>query len=304
MGSDFGGRSQMNFRSCVRDELAKYKTIAVWGTGSSALQAMRSWLPDERISYFIDSNRALWGTEFKKRNIHSPAEAIADSPDCIIVCTSAYAEVLDELAGAKFTGKAIYAFDLLENAVTGAALLSEFDMLKFDIAVQKDRGIYEFLLLRPQILVNISFRLTRHFLKRKPFWLFGQIMRFFHSFNCAFFSISLPVEAEVGPGLYFPHYGAIVIHPKSKLGAFCTLYQGVTIGSVDDGATPVLGNYVTAYARSSILGDSHIGDNTRIGAHTLIIDMSPPPYCSVVGNPARVVNSYENLREPADMAIK
>ena len=53
--------------------------------------------------------------------------------------------------------------------------------------------------------------------------------------------VSLPKSATIGPGLRIWHFGSIFIHPDTKIGANCTLRQGVTIGNRHaDGPVPVL----------------------------------------------------------------
>ena len=55
-------------------------------------------------------------------------------------------------------------------------------------------------------------------------------------------AISLPKTAEIGPGLRIWHFGNIFIHSNARIGAHCTLRQGVTIGNrTEDGPVPVIG---------------------------------------------------------------
>lgn len=49
----------------------------------------------------------------------------------------------------------------------------------------------------------------------------------------------------VGEGLTIWHWGPIIINPKVKIGANCTLYPGVLIGHKEEGLpAPVIGNNV------------------------------------------------------------
>ena len=53
--------------------------------------------------------------------------------------------------------------------------------------------------------------------------------------------ISIPKSVEVGPGLRIHHFGNIFVHKDVKIGANCTLRQGVTIGNRHEGGpVPVL----------------------------------------------------------------
>lgn len=108
--------------------------------------------------------------------------------------------------------------------------------------------------------------------------------------------ISLPKAAAIGPGLRIWHFGNIFVHPEVKIGANCTLRQGVTIGNRHaDGPVPVLGNNVELGAYTQILGGIHIGDNCRIGAMSVVLqDM--PDGSTAVGIPARVITTTETER--------
>lgn len=88
----------------------------------------------------------------------------------------------------------------------------------------------------------------------------------------------------------FPHPIGIVIGQKVELGKNCTIYQNVTIGTknTDDyknAKYPVIGNNVTIYPNSIIIGDVHIGDGAIIGAGSLVLS-DVEPGSIVAGVPA------------------
>ncbi len=103
--------------------------------------------------------------------------------------------------------------------------------------------------------------------------------------------ISLPKEAEIGPGLKIWHFGGIFVHPGSRIGANCTLRQGVTIGNRhEDGPAPVIGDDVELGAYAQVLGAITIGGGSRIGALSVVLtDM--PPGATAVGVPARILQA-------------
>lgn len=105
-----------------------------------------------------------------------------------------------------------------------------------------------------------------------------------------FTGISLPKAALIGPGLRIWHFGNIFVHPEVKIGANCTLRQGVTIGNRHpDGPVPVIGNNVELGAYAQILGGVKIGNNCRIGAMSVVLhDM--PDNSTAVGAPARLID--------------
>lgn len=101
--------------------------------------------------------------------------------------------------------------------------------------------------------------------------------------------ITLPKECTIGPGLRIWHFGNIIVHSNSIIGAGCTIRHGVTIGSRrDDGPAPVLGDDVDLGAYAQVLGGIHVGSHSRIGAMTLVLK-DVPPGATVVGNPGRIV---------------
>lgn len=105
--------------------------------------------------------------------------------------------------------------------------------------------------------------------------------------------ITLPISADIGPGLRIWHFGNIIVHPDVVIGANCTLRQGVTIGNRHtDGPVPRIGDNVEFGAYAQVLGPVRVGNNCRIGAMSLVLN-DVPDGATAVGIPARIV---ENTR--------
>lgn len=101
--------------------------------------------------------------------------------------------------------------------------------------------------------------------------------------------ISLPKSAVIGPGLRIWHFGGIFLHPAVRIGANCTLRQGVTIGNrVADGPVPTIGDDVDFGAYAQVLGGVQIGNGCRIGAMSLVL-CDVPNGATAVGVPARII---------------
>jgi serine O-acetyltransferase len=83
------------------------------------------------------------------------------------------------------------------------------------------------------------------------------------------------VGAQIGVPIILRHPSGIVIGGGVKIGAHCTILQGVTIGEKyvqnPDGMYPVIGDSVQIGCNSSILGKVIVGSNSVIGAHALIL---------------------------------
>jgi serine O-acetyltransferase len=108
--------------------------------------------------------------------------------------------------------------------------------------------------------------------------------------------IDIPRTARFGPGLMIHHFGGIIIHPQSVVGARCVMRQGVTIGTkTDGGKVPVLGDDVVIGAYAQVLGDIYVGDRATIGALSVVLQSVNPDEI-VAGIPARVIGTRETGR--------
>ena len=105
--------------------------------------------------------------------------------------------------------------------------------------------------------------------------------------------ISIPKSAEVGPGLRIYHFGNVFVHAQARIGANCTLRQGVTIGNRHDGGpVPVLEDDVELGAYAQVLGGVRIGRGAKIGAMSVVLS-DVPPGATAVGVPARLIGSFQ-----------
>ncbi|WP_199720335.1 hypothetical protein [Pseudokineococcus lusitanus] len=110
-----------------------------------------------------------------------------------------------------------------------------------------------------------------------------------HRAAVAITGLELPKEVVVGPGLRVHHAGTVVVHPRARLGARCTLRQGVTLGERRPGAgAPTLGDDVEVGAYAQVLGPVVVGDGARIGALALVIH-DVPAGAVVAAAPARLL---------------
>jgi len=109
--------------------------------------------------------------------------------------------------------------------------------------------------------------------------------------------IELPRKLKVGKRLSLYHGHALVINQGVVIGDNCTLRNSTTIGhkKLSDGSfskCPRIGNNVDIGANVCIIGDIVIGDNVIIGAGS-VVTKSFPSDCTVVGNPARILEKKE-----------
>jgi serine O-acetyltransferase len=106
------------------------------------------------------------------------------------------------------------------------------------------------------------------------------------------YGVELSPIAEIGPGFRLVHSLGTVIGNHVKIGSFSTIYQQVTIGTVNvqQGAIdyPVIGDHAVIYAGAKVLGGIKIGNNVVIAANAVVIrDVSDN--CVVGGIPAKIL---------------
>jgi len=115
--------------------------------------------------------------------------------------------------------------------------------------------------------------------------------RFLAHLNRFATGIEIHPAARIGAGLFIDHGMGVVIGETSEIGEGVTLYQGVTLGgtSLQRGKRhPTLRDHVTVGVNAVILGAITIGENSRVGAGSVVVK-DVPSNATVVGIPARVV---------------
>ena len=111
--------------------------------------------------------------------------------------------------------------------------------------------------------------------------------------------IEIHPGATIGKGLFIDHGSGVIIGETTIIGDNVTLYQGVTLGGTgkERGKRhPTLEDNVMVSAGAKILGSFTIGENSKIGAGSVVL-AEVPPNCTVVGVPGRVVRR-DNAKLP------
>ena len=106
-----------------------------------------------------------------------------------------------------------------------------------------------------------------------------------------FTGIEIHPGARIGRGLFIDHGMGVVIGETSEIGDNVTLYQGVTLGGTSlrrEKRHPTLGRNVVVGAGAAILGAITIGDGSRIGGGSVVVN-DVPPNSVVVGIPGKVI---------------
>lgn len=149
-------------------------------------------------------------------------------------------------------------------------------------AIWREQGLWATAIYRFGRRVDAMPASWRQRLYRRSYWLAFRISE-------TLLGISIPKSVEVGPGLRIWHFGGIFIHERVRIGARCTLRQGVTIGNRHgENDTPVIGDDVEFGAYAQVLGAVRIGNGCRIGAMSVVLQ-DVPDGATAVGAPARIV---------------
>jgi len=142
-----------------------------------------------------------------------------------------------------------------------------------------------------RLLRRVEYHLNCH----KHTGLFGKLrykfwsIRFHRqSIRCGF---DIPPNV-FGPGLSIAHRGTIVVHPDARVGSNCRIHVDVVIGTRPgpDDLVPTLGENVYIGPGAKLFGDITIGDNTAIGANSVVNSSFPEGFCTIAGAPARKVS--------------
>lgn len=111
--------------------------------------------------------------------------------------------------------------------------------------------------------------------------------------------IEIHPAAEIGEGLFIDHGHGVVIGETTIIGDNVTLYQGVTLGGTgkEKGKRhPTLEDNVMVGAGAKVLGSFTIGENSKIGAGSVVLE-EIPPNSIVVGVPGEIVKQ-DDVRIP------
>ena len=168
---------------------------------------------------------------------------------------------------------------------------------EFQVIQERDPAIKTPLevLLYPSFRVMIQYRKAHKLYEKGHYFL----ARWISQRAARKTGIEIHPGAKIGKGLFIDHGAGVIIGETTIIGDNVTLYQGVTLGGTgkETGKRhPTLKNNVMVSAGAKILGSFTIGENSKIGAGSVVLE-EVPPNCTVVGVPGRVVKK-ENQKVP------
>ena len=142
-------------------------------------------------------------------------------------------------------------------------------------------------LLYPSFQVMLRYRIANKLYKKKHYFL----ARWISQKAARKTGIEIHPGATIGKGLFIDHGSGVIIGETAIIGDNVTLYQGVTLGGTgkETGKRhPTLEDNVMVSAGAKILGSFTIGENSKIGAGSVVLK-PVPANCTVVGVPGRIV---------------
>ncbi|MCZ8537637.1 serine O-acetyltransferase [Paenisporosarcina quisquiliarum] len=167
-----------------------------------------------------------------------------------------------------------------------------FSLMKEDVEVvfEQDpaaRRVLEVVLTYAGLHAVWAHRVAHALFKRKFFFLarvVSQMSRFFTG-------IEIHPGAKIGRRFFIDHGMGVVIGETCEIGNNVTIFQGVTLGGTgkERGKRhPTLHDNVLVATGAKVLGSITIGENSKVGAGSVVLK-NVPPNSTVVGIPGTVV---------------
>lgn len=152
-----------------------------------------------------------------------------------------------------------------------------------------------------EVLLYPSFRVMIQYRRAHKLYLKGHyfLARWISQRAARKTGIEIHPGATIGKGLFIDHGSGVIIGETTVIGDNVTLYQGVTLGGngKETGKRhPTIRDNVMISAGAKIIGSFTVGENSKIGAGSVVLE-EVPPNCTVVGIPGRIVRQ-KNVRVP------
>ena len=164
-----------------------------------------------------------------------------------------------------------------------------------DPAIHSDMEVF----LYPSFKVMMHYRIAHKLYEKGHYFL----ARWVSQRGVRKTGIEIHPGAQIGENFFIDHGNGVIIGETAIVGNNVTLYQGVTLGGTgkEHGKRhPTIGDNVMISAGAKVLGSFTIGENSKIGAGSVVIE-EVPPNCTVVGVPGRIVRMGDQKVPSADL---
>ena len=152
--------------------------------------------------------------------------------------------------------------------------------------------------LYPSFRVMIKYRIAHYFYMKKHYF----IARYISERAKRKTGIEIHPGAKIGKGLFIDHGMGVVIGETAEIGNNVTIYQGVTLGGTgkENGKRhPTIEDNVMISTGAKILGSFTVGENSKIGAGSVVLK-EVPKNCTVVGIPGKVIKK-DDIKIESDL---
>lgn len=149
------------------------------------------------------------------------------------------------------------------------------------------RNYWEVVLTYAGLHAIWAHRIAHYFFKKKWFFL----ARFISQVSRFFTGIEIHPGAVIGRRFFIDHGMGVVVGETCIIGNDVTIYQGVTLGGTgkERGKRhPTLEDGVLVATGAKVLGSIVIGENSKVGAGSVVLK-DVPANSTVVGIPGKVV---------------
>lgn len=155
--------------------------------------------------------------------------------------------------------------------------------------------------------VSTKLMIRNYFLNRGfkyTFWLrlcqselmlFRLLARIMHWHLSRKYLIQIPHITKIGYGLYLGHHMCVIINATAKIGNNVNLSQFTTIGANAGIDAAVIGDNVYIGPSCCLVGSVHIGDNSTIGAGSVVVK-NVQENTTVAGTPAKHISNKDPSR--------
>jgi len=175
-----------------------------------------------------------------------------------------------------------------------------FRAIREDIRSAFDRdpaakSVWEVVTCYPGLHAVWMYRLANWFWRVHLYWL----GRFVSHVARWLTGIEIHPGATIGRRFFIDHGMGIVIGETTEIGDDVTLYHGVTLGGTTwqkEKRHPTLQDGVIVGAGAKVLGPITIGEQSRIGANSVVLK-DVPAHSTVIGIPGTIVGTTESLIE-------
>ena len=169
-----------------------------------------------------------------------------------------------------------------------------FHIIKEDFLVPKKNdpalhSNFELLFNYPGVWAIVNYRVANYFYRKN----FKFIARMISGISTAFTNVDIHPASKIGRRVFIDHAFGVVIGETSIIGDDVLIYQGVTLGGVSlnrGKRHPTIQNNCVLGSGAKILGNITVGEGSKIGANSVVIQ-DVPKHSTAVGVPAKIVKT-------------